>query len=157
MPVARDLLARQAFLAGLSEAGLDLVGTCSRTVHVPAGAFLFREGEPAGEFYLVHRGRVAIELHRPGRGAQVLDTVEPGEIAGLAWLVPPYRWFDDARAVEDVEATAIDGVRLRAGCDADPELGYAVLQRVTRVMLHRLQAARVRLLDVYGAPRGRRD
>ncbi len=32
-------------------------------------------------------------------------------------------------------------------------LGYALMQRVARVMYHRLQSARVRLLDLYGASR----
>ena len=45
--------------------------------------------------------------------------------------------------------------RLRRGvpawqCEADPAIGYALLQRVVRVMSDRLQSARVRLLDLYG-------
>jgi CRP-like cAMP-binding protein len=149
-------LAQQPFFAGLDGAQLELIAGCARNLHVPAGAFLFREGAPAEEFYLVRRGRVAIELHRPGDGAQVLDTADPGEAVGWAWLVPPYRWFDDARAVEECSLIALDGACLRGKCEQNPALGYPMLQRVAQVMLHRLQAARVRLLDVYGAPRGNR-
>jgi CRP/FNR family cyclic AMP-dependent transcriptional regulator len=66
--------------------------------------------------------------------------------------VPPYRWAFDARAVEPTAAVALDGACLRGKCDEDPALGYALLQRFSLVMVERLQAARVRLLDVYGAP-----
>ena len=39
-----------------------------------------------------------------------------------------------------------------AKCDTDPALGYALMQRVSQVMYERLQASRVQLLDMYGAP-----
>lgn len=63
---------------------------------------------------------------------------------------PPYRYFSDARAVTPVRATALDGACLRGKSEADPELGYQLLKRVTTVMYKRLQSARVRLLDLYG-------
>jgi CRP/FNR family transcriptional regulator, cyclic AMP receptor protein len=73
---------------------------------------------------------------------------------GWSWLVPPYRWVFDARAVAPTSAMAFDAVCLRGKCDADPALGFDLMQRVARVMYERLQAARVRLLDLYGAPHG---
>ena len=57
---------------------------------------------------------------------------------------------DIARAVTPVNATALDGTCLRGKCDADPELGYELLKRVTAVMYRRLECARVRMLDLYG-------
>ena len=30
----------------------------------------------------------------------MISTVPQGEIVGVSWLVPPYRWVHDARAVE---------------------------------------------------------
>jgi hypothetical protein len=76
--------------------------------------------------------------------------MEDGEVLGWSWLVPPYRYFGDARAVTPVSATALDGTCLRGKCDADPELGYELLKRVTTVMYRRLECARVRMLDLYG-------
>ena len=51
----------------------------------------------------------------------------------------------------DVSVVAFDASCLRGKCDEDPALGYALMQRVAQVMYRRLQAARVRLLDLYGA------
>jgi CRP/FNR family cyclic AMP-dependent transcriptional regulator len=89
---------------------------------------------------------------RTPTGAAVLDTVEAGEVLGWSWLVPPYRWNFDGRAVDDVRATRFDGACLRGKCTDDPELGYAFLQRVVGVMSARLHSARFRLLDLYGNP-----
>jgi CRP-like cAMP-binding protein len=69
-------------------------------------------------------------------------------------LVPPYRWFFDARAVTDVSAVSVDAGCLRAWSEADPALGYGLMQRVAQVMYHRLQSSRLRMLDLYGAGHG---
>ena len=72
-----------------------------------------------------------------------------GEVLGWSWLVPPYRYFAYATAVTPVSATALDSACLRGKCEADAELGYQLLKRVTTVMYHHMQAARLRLLDLY--------
>ena len=153
MQTMRQELAGQPFFVGLDEAALDLIAGCATNLHVHPGTYLFREGEPADTFYVVRRGRVALEVHEPAGGARLLDTVEDGEELGWSWLVPPHRWFLDARAIDEASLISIDGKCLRGKCDEDPVLGYALMQRVARVMYHRLQSARVRLLDVYGASR----
>jgi CRP-like cAMP-binding protein len=145
-----ELLRNHPFFAGLSDDALQLIAGCASNVHVAQDHFLFRLGDPADRFFVVRHGRVALELHAPGRGVHVLDTVEDGQVLGWSWLVPPYKWFLDARAVAPTSVVSIDGLCLRRKCDEDPELGYALLQRVTHVMYERLQSARVRLLDLYG-------
>lgn len=144
-------LAEHSFFAGLPQESLALVAGCARQVSVRAGDYLFREGEPADTFYVVRRGRVALEMRSP-TGARILDTAEVGDVVGWSWLVPPYRWTFDGRVVEDVGAVAFDGACLRGKCTEDPALGYALLQRVVAVMSSRLHSARVRLLDLYGRP-----
>jgi CRP/FNR family transcriptional regulator, cyclic AMP receptor protein len=76
--------------------------------------------------------------------------MDEGEVLGWWWLVRPYRYFGDARAVTPVSATALDGICLRGKCEADPELGYQLLTRGTDVIYQSLPSARVRLLDLYG-------
>jgi len=137
------------FFAGLDAETTDLLAGCADNVHVRAGEFLFRENDPADHFYVLRRGRVAVEVHTPARGV-VLDTVNEGEIIGWSWMVPPYRWAFDARATADASAVAFDAACLRAKCDADPVMGYELMKRFVLVMDHRLQSARVRLLDLYG-------
>ncbi len=114
-----------------------------------AGAYLFREGEDANHFYLVRRGRVALEVSAPQRKPIVVDTVEEGDILGWSWLVPPYRWRFSARAVDTTIAIALDGTCLRAKCEENHDLGYELLKRFALVMVRRLEHTRLQLLDVY--------
>jgi CRP-like cAMP-binding protein len=137
--------------AGLGQDELTLIAGCARTVGFEEGHLLFREGDAADTFYLLRRGRVALELHAPERGGLVIETIEPGEVVGWSWLFEPYRWHFDARAVGDVRAVAFDGACLRAKCETDGGLGYELMKRFGQVMIDRLQHARVRLMDVYGA------
>jgi CRP-like cAMP-binding protein len=142
-------LPEHPFFLGLDERAITLMSGCAVNVHLRPGEYLFHEGEPADTFFVIRSGRAAIEMRRPTEGV-VLDTAHAGDVVGWSWLVPPYRWTFDARATEETSAIAFDGACLRGKCEADPALGYALLQRVVQVMSSRLQSARVRLLDLYG-------
>ena len=146
-----DLLAEQPFFAGFGAEELELVAGCAVNLRVDAGRYLFREGDPADRFFLLRHGRVALEVGSP-HGRLVVETLDEGDVVGWSWLVPPYRYFFDARAVQPTTAVVFDGACLRDKCEADARLGYALLRRVSEVMLSRLQATRVRLFDLYGAP-----
>jgi len=144
------LLPESAVFAGLEEEQLALIAGCGRNVGFEGGDRLFREGDAADTFFLVRHGIVALETYVPNRGPLTFDTVAPGEIAGWSWLVPPHRWHFTGRAVDPVRAVQFDGTCLRGKCDADPRLGYELLNRFTQVLVERLQATRFQLMDVYG-------
>jgi len=150
MQTMEEVLGSHPFFAGLNADAMRLIAGCASNVHFAEGEFLFEEGHEANQFWVIRRGRVAMQLESPGQGAIVTDTMDEGEVVGWSWLVPPYRFFADGRAVTPVSATALDGACLRGKCEADPELGYQLLKRVTSVMYQRLQSTRIRLLDLYG-------
>jgi CRP-like cAMP-binding protein len=149
-----ELVASHPFAIGMSDEHVALVAACARNVSLRAGEMLCIEGANADTFYLLRRGHVSIEVHQAGLGAMMIETVGPGDVVGWSWLVAPYRWTFDARALQSVGALAIDGACLRATSLDDAALGFALLSRVTHLILERLQATRVRLLDLYGGPRG---
>jgi CRP-like cAMP-binding protein len=144
------LLRGHGFFHGLDPAYLSLLAGCARNVRFGSGSFLFRESEPAGEFFVLREGKVALEIAAPERGPLVVQTVPEGGVIGFSWLFEPHRWEFDARAVEPVRAIALDGVCLRGKCEQDPRLGYDLMQRFARIAVQRLQATRLQLLDVYG-------
>lgn len=148
--VARVLA--QPFFAGLPHALVRELCVFGTPDAFPAGCRVFTEGGPADRFWLLESGSVALGLHVAGHGDQVVETVGAGGVLGWSWLYPPYRWQFDAVTREPVTAVAFDAAAVRRRCDADPELGYALLRLFTPVIVDRLQAARLRLLDLWGAP-----
>jgi len=151
METMEELLGGHPFFAGLDADALRLMAGCASNVHFTAGKYIFGQGEAAGRFYVIRAGRAALEIHSPTQGPVIIDTMDEGEVLGWSWLIPPYRYFGDARAVTPVSAIALDGACLRGKCEADAQLGYQLLKRVTAVMYQRLESARVRLLDLYGS------
>lgn len=118
--------------------------------HYQPGEYLFREGEAADRFYLIREGHVALEVKAPGRAPVICQTLGAGEIVGVSWLIPPYRWSFDARAVESTRAIAMDAACLRGKCEADHDLGYEMMKRFMPALLQRLHSTRLQILDIYG-------
>ncbi len=155
MRTIEQLVAELPTFAGLEPAYLELIAGCGSNRVFEAGERLAREGDPADSFFAIRHGRVALELAAPGRGELMIATLGEGAVVGWSWLFPPYRWSFDARALEQTRTVAFDGACLRDKCEADKSLGYELMRRFAAVMLDRLQATRLQLLDLYGEPAAR--
>ncbi len=143
------ILAQHPFFEGLPQPHLELLTGCASNVVFRAGEYILREGAPADHFYIIRQGRVAVETNIPNRGAVVVESLEKGDILGWSWLFPPYRWHFDARVIELTRALALDGACLRGKIEADHNLGYDFFKRFAQVMMDRLQATRLQMLDIY--------
>ena len=150
MSTLQPIIAAHPLFNDLAPEHLELIAGCARNIRFQPGTFLFRAGEEADTFYLLRHGKVALQVFVPERGALTIQTIEAGDVLGWSWLFPPYRWQFDAEAIELTRAIAFDGQCLRAKCEADHDLGYQLMQRFAQVMMQRLQATRIQLLDIYG-------
>jgi CRP-like cAMP-binding protein len=150
METLEPVLTEHPFLKGLEPRYLKLIVGCASNVRFKADQFLFHEGEEANQFYMIRQGKVAVEIHAAKRASIIIQTVGEGEVLGWSWLIPPYRWRFAARAVELTRAIALDGKCLRAKSEEDHNLGYELLKRFCDIIVERLHATRLQLLDVYG-------
>lgn len=150
MKTLEETLAEHPFFHGLEPHYLQLAVGCASNVRFDAGEFIFREGEEANHFYLIRHGKVSLEVFAPNRGSLVIQTLEEGDILGWSWLIPPYQWRFDAKAIELTRAIALDGKCLRGKCEEDHDLGYELLKRFAAILGQRLDATRFQLLDLYG-------
>jgi CRP-like cAMP-binding protein len=150
METLKPILEQHPFLRGLDAPYIDLIVGCASNVRFEADQFIFREGEEANQFYIIRDGKVALEIFAPERGPMIIDTLDKGEILGWSWLVPPYQWRFDARALEPTKAIALDGKCLRKKCEQHHDLGYELLKRFADIMAQRLDATRLQLMDMYG-------
>jgi CRP/FNR family cyclic AMP-dependent transcriptional regulator len=98
---------------------------------------------------LVLTGQVALEAAVEPNGAnrELIQTINAGDVIGWSWLFPPYEWNFAARAVEPTSAIIFFAANLRKQCDTDPKLGYELMTRVAKVVITRLQATRLQLLE----------
>jgi len=143
-------LATHPFLHGMSRDQLGVLAETAREVRFPARHRLFEDGGHATRCWLIRSGQVALDLHVPGEGPMVVETIGMGELLGWSWLFPPYQWAFGAVALTPVDAFEFDGAAVRAACAADHALGYELTGRLIRILAGRLQATRIRLLGRSG-------
>ena len=140
-------LATHPFLHGMSHRQLAVLADFASDVRYPARHRLFEDGGHASRFWLIQSGCVALDLNVPGQGRTRIETIGIGGLLGWSWLFPPFRWAFGAVTSDFFEAFEFDGQAVRACCAADPQLGYELTQRLSRVVAHRLEATRIRLIS----------
>ena len=150
--VVKDL-AEHPFVRTLTAGQLQWLAGCASARSFRAGQFILREGGEADSLFLLRRGRVSLEVNVPGQGAEQVESLREGDIAGLSWLFPPYRWQLDARALEPVQSIVLDARRLRAKMDEDPELAWALGRELLFETVQRLGRVRLQRLDLYAVGR----
>lgn len=146
----RSTLAATQFLRELTPDDLDKVVAIASITAVPAGAVLFKQGETSENLHIVSKGLVALDMCMPRQGCTRLQTVGPGELLGWSALLGDGVMTAQATAVEESTLIALPGQDLRQLCDADHDIGYAIMQRVAKSLSRRLLATRLQMLDVFG-------
>jgi CRP-like cAMP-binding protein len=145
-------IAGNPFFSGLDRELIDILLEHAVIRQLATGQVLFKFGEPAKHFYLVRSGNIALEVVAMEGPTLELQNVGPGSIVGWSWLIAPFKWNFHARAKAPTELVEFDGDAIRARCEADPKLGYALLKRFSTLMSERLQFARERMMEEWRPP-----
>jgi CRP-like cAMP-binding protein len=144
-----NMLAGVRFLQGLSREHLDLIASIAELRDYGTSETVFREGEKADSAYLVVSGKLSLELSPSTIYRKHLVDVGPGEMLGWSSLTDSQRFAATAVTVEPTRLVRIDGTRLRAFCDADPQFGYEIVRRAMKSLAKRLTATWTQLSHLY--------
>jgi CRP/FNR family transcriptional regulator, cyclic AMP receptor protein len=151
-PVSTAELAEHSFATGLTGSQLERLAALAVSVEMPAGQRLFEEGGPAASLWLIRSGRIALDLRIPGRGRLIVETLGRGDELGLSWLMPTAQWQFGAVAQQDTATFELSSAGVTCLCETDHELGYHLTRHLLTSAVTRLQAARIRILDLYATP-----
>ncbi len=147
MPDLEQIISNHSFLEDLHPKFLPFWVEAASLVRVEAGHAIFHQGQEADAFYLIERGAVALETRVAGRGIVKIQALRGDDALGWSWLFPPYLWHFSARALVDTDMVSFKATTLRSRARTHPDFGYDLVMRVSGVMLQRLQATRLRLLE----------
>lgn len=153
METLERIIVEHPFFNDLHSPYANLITGCASNARFDAGAYIFREGGEANNFYLIRSGKVGLEIAPPHRKPIIVATLEEGDVLGWSWLLPPYIWKFDARVMQATRAIALDGKCLRTKCEENHDLGYELLKRFAKVIEDRLESTRLQMLDVYSVAR----
>lgn len=149
--VSPELLRRYPFFAGLNDAQLREIAMITAEETHPGGEVLLREDEPANALYLLLDGGVDLfyrveEEYRPELTKEFsIGEVDAGEPFSISALIEPYTHSASARTLSASRVLRVDGVALRELCRGDVNLGFALMNKIARAALERLNDTRVML------------
>lgn len=146
------LLKDHPFTKGLSEERIEALASAASLSRFTAGQKVFEENEIHRRFYLIVYGLVALYFYVPGRGEFRFETIGSGEVLGWSSLIPPFKKTAGATVLENTLAITFDSEKVLRMMEQDASLGCEIYKRIVNVVGDRLKAARLRLLDIYGAP-----
>jgi CRP-like cAMP-binding protein len=136
------------FFGGMKSSHLAVLAECAKEAVFATDEILFREGDPANQFYLIESGRIIVETHEPANPTITVQELGGGEVLGWSWLFPPFAWHFQAHAAEPTKVIALNGGRLLNTAERDHDFGYELMKRVAQVVIHRLQTSRKQLLEL---------
>ena len=130
-----DFLARVPVFAGLERSLLQQLATRVRGVHVDAGEWLFREGDPGDALYVVRAGRLHVVDEATG---VMLREVGRGDALGELGLLTLSPRSASVRAARASDLLAIERRDFEALLQTSPALSVAL----NRVLATQLREAR---------------
>jgi CRP-like cAMP-binding protein len=126
------VLTDNAFFSGVEAASLMCVLPVFRPATFAPHTFLYVQGRPASQVFLILRGSVAI-VQRSGGVRTTVATLGPGEFTGEDALLQPaarHRW--SAVAIDETSAAVAEGDALLVALLAQPALGVNVARGLHR-------------------------
>lgn len=149
------LLAEIPLLSGMSESTLVQLANMSELRRWNANEILFREGAECRDLFLLQRGKVQLQMRVPGHGSIPILTLGPGQLVAWSAFLGTGEMTTSAVALEETEALAVIGGKLKDLCEHDHNFGYRFVERLAGALARRLVATRLQLLDLFAreAPR----
>jgi hypothetical protein len=136
-------------LNGLSKEQRQRVKSLGRIEHYEPDVVICTEGATAQKLYLVEEGRVAVESH-VARGMRFpISIVYAGQGFGWSALVPPYVYTATVTALSKTRGIAIEREDLLTMMQANPSLGFSIMQNVACIVGSRLRAVELALAGLF--------
>jgi len=126
------ILSGVSLFSELANEHLRLLAFGSENVSCPAGAVLYREGDPADGAYVVIKGRVILFRERDDGESEDLAVLEAGTLLGEMALIADTRRMTHARADTQTELLRVNRKLFRRVLEEYPELAAKLHQRISR-------------------------
>jgi signal transduction histidine kinase len=141
-PIKEALKSSEIF-QGLTDEELEkLLPLCQEQVY-EAGAVMFCEGAQCNYVQTLKSGKVALEteltISRSAAERATIDVLSGGSSFCWSALMEPHILTSSGRCLEQTEILALDGEKLKALLDENPQMGYKVAMNLVKVVASRLQ------------------
>lgn len=146
--ISPELLRRYPFFSRIKEEQLRAIAMIADEKTYPKDTILVREDTHASKLYLLLEGDMDLVYSGGGEGAIVnalVGSIAPGEVLGVSSMIEPYKFISSVKATVPIKVVEIDSIALRALCEVDARLGYALMCNIAAAVLERLKFTQVEL------------
>ena len=149
--VSTELLRKHKFFGLLNDAQLKAVAMISNEVAFDKGVDILVAEQPADGVFLLVDGAielysVSLDPRRPELKKEFLvGEINPGDPFGISALTEPYSSIATVRSSAPCRTIKMDAAALRALCEVDHDLGYALMCQVAKSAVERLAYTQVQL------------
>jgi signal transduction histidine kinase len=139
----REVLRSSEIFQGLTDDELDKLLPLCQEQSYEAGAVMFCEGAQCNYVQTLKSGKVALEtelvISRSSAERATIDVLSEGSSFCWSALMEPHILTSSGRCLEKTEIIALDGEKLKALLDENPQMGYKVANNLVKVVASRLQ------------------
>ncbi len=143
-----DALRSCVLFTGFSEKQLSDLAELVEGEHLQDGQIIFAQDDPADRLYVLLSGRVAIRF-KPHDG-DMLTVTEIGQGGVFGWSAALGRrsYTSSAVCLQAGDALGLRGTDLRRLCEAQPETGVVILERLAEVIAQRLRSTHEQVVEL---------
>lgn len=139
----KEVLRSSEIFQGLTDDELDKLLPLCQEQSYEAGAVMFCEGAQCNYVQTLKSGKVALEtelvISRSAAERATIDVLSEGSSFCWSALMEPHILTSSGRCLEKTEIIALDGEKLKAVLDENPQMGYKVANNLVKVVASRLQ------------------
>lgn len=117
------------------------------------GDVVYRNEETAGHFFIVSKGLVSLREFQPGDTVGIaFETRGPGELFGVASLMPSKTYTLTAVCQEDTELFDVNVKGLEDLIQWAPSIGYILMKEVAHIYFDRYRLCKRQLYQMVKTP-----
>jgi toluene monooxygenase system ferredoxin subunit len=130
---------------GLAAGTIEKLARLAKRESFPAGATLYKPGDPAEDFFVLDSGRVEFLVGRGERTAPGGFMLNKGEVFGWAALLDGYPTrIASARCLEASTLLRVNGKAALGVLERDPSAGFVVMRRLAALIARYLASSGAR-------------
>jgi CRP-like cAMP-binding protein len=131
----KEALKRYGLFASMEDAQIEDMLAGMRVVPLEAGAFLFRQGDPAQRFFVLESGVVKLFRLSPDGDEKVIEVIKAGEsFAEAVMFMEANRYPVNAQTLAESRALAFENRRFYHWVKTDSALALRLLGSLSRRM-----------------------
>lgn len=145
--VTRDELKKNIILEYLTDEMLDKLSIITIVINAKKGTVIYTEGDSAQNVYMLKSGKVLLEQKISPTISVMVNSIDPGESFGWAFLLDKGSNALTATCNEDCEIYVINREVVLDLMDKDQSLGFMMMKQLSAVLKRRLDQRTVQFLN----------